>query len=52
MLLHAAHDTVDGCFSPTVFMLIERKQKNNNFKSGFRIIRVTKIPGSEFSSVN
>ena len=35
----------------TVFMLIKRKPKNN-FKSGMRTIRVMKIPGSEFSSVN
>ena len=35
----------------TVFMLIERKQKNN-FKSGLRTIRVKTIPGSEFSCVN
>ena len=35
----------------TVFILIERKQKNN-FKSGLRTIRVKTIPGSEFSCVN
>ena len=35
----------------TVFILIERKQKNN-FESGLRTIRVKTIPGSEFSCVN
>ena len=31
----------------TVFNLIERKQKKNNFKSGLHKIRVKAIPGSE-----
>ena len=35
----------------TVFILVERKQKNN-FKSGLRTITVKTTPGSEFSYVN